>query len=94
VADRITEGNFQYDAKVGKVVRVPVNARDAHKIAVELMDKEELLEQRLAHLNKAQESKTEDVLVKLAAQFAAMAQGKPQPSTDVIDVEFKEVTDD
>ena len=88
VADRLNEGNYQYDPKTGKVVRVPIGARDAHRIASDFIDKEDLLAQRLATLNKQQEAKTEDSLQQLAAAFTAMAQGKRLPSNDVVEAEF------
>lgn len=76
VMDRLENGNCQYDNKTGKVVRVPVNARDAHKIASDFIDKEDLLQERILQLNKQAETKSSDVLKQLAGAFEAMAQGK------------------
>lgn len=76
VMDRLENGNCQYDNKTGRVVRVPVNARDAHKIASDFIDKEDLLQDRILHLNKQAENKSVDALKQLASAFEAMANGK------------------
>lgn len=76
VMDRLENGNCQYDNKTGRVVRVPVNARDAHKIASDFIDKEDLLQDRILQLNKQADKKSSDVLKQMAAAFEAMAKGK------------------
>ena len=92
VADRLENGNFQLDQKTGQIRRIPVSARDAHRIASDFIDKEDLLQQRINQLSQAEETNTQNTLKQLAEAFAEMAaKGKKEPSTlDVEDVSFVE----
>ena len=91
VEDRIVNGDFVYDNKTQQMVRKQVNMRDAHKVAVDLMDKSAVLEKTTTPVEQQQ---TDDQrLMKLAEKFADMVNKKKTidlPPADVVDVEAKE----
>ena len=74
VEDRLTNGDFQFDQKTGVVIRKPVNMKDAHKVAVDMVDKAEQLEK--GERPEQTEEHVEDKLLKLAEKFADMATKK------------------
>jgi len=90
VADRLENGEFQYDQKNGQLVRVPVKLRDAHKVSSEMIDKQQLL---ISLAEKRKEVKTQeqlsDRLAQLADAFASFASGK---TVKVIDGCIKDIT--
>jgi hypothetical protein len=87
VADRLTEGNHQYDQRSGEIIRVPVNARDAHRIAVDMMDAQNEIEKRIDTLSHRQEEAVgNDALMKLAEQLAKFAKGNTERKRSEIDV--------
>lgn len=90
VEDRLINGDLMYDQKSGEMVRKQVNMRDAHKVAVDLMDKKQLLDK--AATPAQEEQKDEDRLLKLAEKFADFVTKKkePLPMAEVVDVEIKE----
>jgi len=74
VEDRMINGDFQFDQKTGQVVRKPVNMKDAHKVAVDMQDRREILEK--SEVAVQTEEHVEDKLLKLAEKFADMATKK------------------
>lgn len=97
VEDRLNLGNVQYDQKTGKFVRVPVNARDVHKIAMDLMSKEEILQDRIRALSEQENKKTGDALKELRTAFMTIAEELDKRVTkeeNVIDVTPEEQKDD
>jgi transposase-like protein len=81
--DRLANGDWIYDNKTGQLVRKPVNMRDAHKVAMDMIEKREILD------NKAPTSvsveQIDDKLKKLAEKFEQIAAGRrPLEVTDVI----------
>lgn len=90
VEDRLINGDLMYDQKTGEMVRKQVNMRDAHKVAVDLMDKKALLDKTAVPAQE--EQKDEDRLLKLAEKFADFVTKKkePLPMAEVVDVEVKE----
>lgn len=68
VNERIENGEFKLDARTGKVLRVPVQLRDVHRVAVDLLDKRQLV--RNLPLKEKQEQQNADILKKLADQFS------------------------
>ena len=74
IDDRIENGNFQLDPKTGRVVRVPVNLRDTHRVMSDLVDKRKVI--RNEPTKSESNEGVNDRLVKLAAQFAEFALGK------------------
>jgi hypothetical protein len=71
------------------MVRKPVNMRDAHKVAVDLMDKKKLLDKEA--LEGPQEQQDDDRLLKLAEKFASLVQAKTEKPVEIIDVEDVEI---
>ena len=71
VEDRLVNGNFQMDQKSGEVIRIPVNMKDAHKVAVDLMERQELMEK--TEKPELTDEGIDDKLLKLANKFADMA---------------------
>jgi transposase-like protein len=84
VSDRLENGDFMYDQKTGQMIRKPVNIRDAHKVATDLMEKRTMLEKAAA---PAQEQ-TQDVdrLEQLAEKFASFVLKKTEQAPVIVDV--------
>lgn len=93
VTDRLEHGDWMYDQKTGQMIRKPVNIRDAHKVATDLMDKRTLLEKAAA---PAQEQVQDvDRLEQLAEKFASFVLKKTEKEPVIIeatDVTVKETT--
>lgn len=88
VEDRIVNGDFMFDQKSGEMVRKQVNLRDAHKVAVDLLDKRAMLDKAAAP--QQEEKQDEDRLLKLAEKFAEFVTKKKDPLIiDAEDVEVK-----
>lgn len=68
VNERIEGGEFILDSKSGTVKRVPVKLRDVERVAVDLLDKRDILRGR-PDKQKQQEVQV-DILKKLADQFS------------------------
>lgn len=75
VQDRLENGDFQFDQKTGQNVRKPVNMKDAHKVAVDLQQRQEVLDKVYVDEGRS-DSSTEDKLLKLAEKFAELATKK------------------
>ena len=74
VEDRLEHGNFVLDQKTGKVRRIPVNLKDAHKVAVDSVQQQELIARK--HVEVANDGQIMDKLEQLANKFAEMATDK------------------
>jgi hypothetical protein len=74
VEDRIENGNFQFDPKTGRVIRIPVNLRDTHRVMADLVTQRRVI--RNEPVAQAASETVNDKLVKLAETFAQMALGK------------------
>ena len=74
IEDRLINGDFQLDQKTGALVRKPVLMKDAHKVAMDMSNKQESLEK--AETVAVAEEHVEDKLLALAAKFADMATKK------------------
>lgn len=83
VEDRLSNGDFLYDQKTGKFVRKPVSLKDAHKVAMDMVDKRDVLNNKMP-VSQTLEA-VEDKLDKLAAKFAEMA-NRRRPAIEVTDV--------
>lgn len=95
VGDRLTSGDFLYNNLTGQLTRKPVNLKDAHKVAIDLIDKKRLIDNSTVH-ETAQEL-AEEKLAKLAQKFAEMASKKLEEIkkpiidvTDVVDISLNE----
>lgn len=74
VEDRIENGNFQFDPKTGRVIRIPVNLRDTHRVMSDLVNQRRIIRKEPTTTVAAET--VNDKLVKLAETFAQMALGK------------------
>ena len=82
IDDRLENGNFQFNPKTGKTIRIPVNLRDTHRVMSGLVDKRKVL--RNEPTTSESKEGTNDRLLKLASQFAEMVKG-------IKDTEMKQV---
>jgi hypothetical protein len=73
IEDRLEKGDFVYDQKTGTMRRKPVNMRDAHKVAIDLIDKRDMLIERHVKGESVTTDKIEKTLADLAANFAKIA---------------------
>lgn len=95
VEDRLVNGDLVFDQKTGQTVRKPVNMRDAHKVAVDLMDKKSLLDKTA--LPQQEEKHDDDRLLKLAEKFAHFVTKQKEPlplAEDITDIVVKEVSNE
>lgn len=67
--DRMENGDFAFNRDTGEVIRKPISAKDAHKIASDFIDKSEKLEEPLKQNN----TQVEDRLTQLADAFSKFA---------------------
>ncbi len=88
VEDRLEHGDFVYDQKTGTMRRKPVNMKDAHKVAIDLMEKKDELIDRHMKGESVSTDKVEKTLRDLADSFARIAtqinQRGPVEVTDVL----------
>jgi hypothetical protein len=83
--DRLINGDLIYDNKTGQLIRKPVNLRDAHKVAMDMIDKREALQNKTPATVAMEQ--IDDRLKKLADQFEQIARKTPIIEvTDVITV--------
>lgn len=98
VEDRLLNGDYQYDQKTGETVRKPVNMRDAHRVAVDLQQRQEVLDKLDKPIETSED--TEARLEKLAAKFADLAAKKVSQivndnrTIEAEDIEYVEEVDD
>ena len=69
VVERVENGEFRIVN--GKVVRVPASLKDVHRVAVDLVDKRQLI--RGKPTSRVEKTETQDTMLRLAEQFAAWA---------------------
>lgn len=84
VVDRIENGDFILDSRSGTIKRVPVKMRDVHKVSIDLIDKRQLIMRKKA--TEIDKSTIEDVLLKLAGQFAEFSKFKKTKLIDAVSV--------
>lgn len=90
VEDRLVNGDFQFDQKTGEVIRKPVNMKDAHRVAMDMQQRQELVDKSLSGEEDKGDEGVQSRLLKLAEQFAEMATKKIEQKVDehrTIDVE-------
>lgn len=85
----LTNGDYIYDSKKGKVVRIPPKLRDLHRVSTDLIDKQMVLNKK-ANTQVSSEESTEGRLLKLAEQFAKFVQKKEveRVVNEVVEGEF------
>lgn len=74
VMDRVTDGDFIFDSKTGKLHRKPVGMKDALQAVTQVFDKRNLL--RGKPTSRVEKHTTQDTLNSLAEQFAKFAAGR------------------
>ena len=98
LVERIEDGDYMYDQKTGRMVKVPLKARDLERITSGLFDKRQLIRKQPTNI-KSDPSNQADRLLKLAEQFASFAAGKekeePKEIVDeyIVDGEWTEIKD-
>ena len=93
--ERIEDGDFQYDQRTGRLVKVPLKARDLERVTSGLFDKRQLIRKKPTNI-KVDDLNQAGRLLKLAEQFAAFAGKKVDPDRVVdqyIDGEYNQVVD-
>lgn len=68
---RMEEGDYQYDQKTGRMVKVPLKARDLERITSGLFDKRSLIRKEPTAI-KAEELNQAERLLSLAKEFAKL----------------------
>ena len=94
--ERIDDGDFQYDQRTGRLVKVPLKARDLERVTSGLFDKRQLIRKKPTNI-KVDDLNQAGRLLKLAEQFAAFAGKKVDPDRVVdqyIDGEYNKVEQD
>lgn len=76
VEDRLNHGDFMFDQKTGQTIRKPVNMKDAHKVAVDLQDRQDTLEKATMQKQETTDESVETKLLALADKFAELATKK------------------
>jgi len=93
--DRLDNGDFVFDQKTGEMRRRPVAMRDAHKVALDLVQSREHLIDRHFEGQSVTEDKIEKTLANLAEQFAKIAsQVTAKPSMEITEVIFGRETEE
>lgn len=74
IEDRIVNGDFVFDQKTGEVVRKPVNLKDAHKVAIDMVDRQNMLDKEVDGASDSTGTKNIAASIeKLAEAFANFA---------------------
>jgi transposase-like protein len=82
VEDRLINGDFQFDQKTGEVIRKPVNMKDAHKVAMDMQERQDMIDKSLSGEESKGDEGVQSRLLKLAEQFAEMATKKIEQQVD------------
>lgn len=90
VADRLENGDFQYDQKKGELVRKPVALRDAHRVALDMQQRSDILEKHERKVTN--EDSTVKKLENVAEQLARLA--RKINNKDAQDISFVEEVDE
>jgi hypothetical protein len=72
IMERMDTGDYQYDQKTGRLVKVPLKARDLERVASGLFDKRQLIRKQPTNIKSSDLGQAERLLA-LAEQFAVMA---------------------
>lgn len=90
--DRLANGDYIYDNKLGQMVRKPVSMKDAHKVALDMMNRRDFLDNQQPQAVSME--RIDEKLTKLAEKFEAIANNKKTEVIEVTDVIFGEVVAD
>lgn len=93
--ERMEQGDYQYDQKTGRLVKVPLKARDLERVVGGLFDKRQLIRKQPTNI-KASDLGQADRLAQLATQFAQLVGQKVEPEklvNEYIEGECSDITD-
>ena len=93
---RIEEGDYQYDQKTGRLVKIPLKARDLERVAAGLFDKRQLIRKQPTTI-KASDLNQSERLLQLAEQFAKFAGQKVAEEkviNEYLEGDFDEIRND
>ena len=74
VLDRVENGEYFYDQKLGQVKRKPANLRDVARVSVDILSKRELLRGNATERKETTQVSVADQLKELALEFAKWSQ--------------------
>jgi hypothetical protein len=96
VLDRVENGEYFYDQKLGQVKRKPANLRDVARVSVDILSKRELLRGNATERKETTQVSIDEQLKALAIEFARWQTPnvKPLETLDVIATEIPEQTDE
>lgn len=91
IVTRMEEGDYQFDQKTGKLVKVPLKARDLERISSGLFDKRTLIRKEPTAI-RAEELNQAERLVNLAKEFAKLTgkQKEDEVISEYIEGEWQE----
>lgn len=84
--DRVEHGDFIYDQKSGEIRRKPAALRDIHRVAVDLLQKREMIRDAVEGRKETTQVAVAEQLKVLAAEFAKWTGAKPKV-TELVEVE-------
>ena len=91
VEDRLVNGDYGFNQKTGEIFRKPVNMKDAHKVAVDMIDQKLKVEGRATQqVEKLDTMNQLEFLAKKFAEFATMSKTDLKQAINqdvIIDVE-------
>jgi hypothetical protein len=94
IMTRMEEGDYLYDQKTCRLVKVPLKARDLERVASGLFDKRQLIRKQPTSI-KQSDLNQKDRLLELAeqfAKFAGMKLDKEKVINECIEGDFNEIT--
>lgn len=83
--DRVENGDFIYDQKSGEIRRKPANLRDVQRVAVDLIDRREVLRKATEDRNEGPKVSVEEHLKMLANQMAQWFEPKKQTPITILE---------
>jgi hypothetical protein len=86
IVSRIEEGDYQFDQKTGKIIKIPLKVRDLERVASGLFDKRQLIRKQPTSIKSSDLNQLER-LSNLAKQFAEFASNKPRQEK-IVDTYF------
>jgi hypothetical protein len=98
VEDRLVNGDFGFNQKTGEIFRKPVNLKDAHKVAVDMMDQRAKISGRAVEQTEKLDTMNQlEFLAKKFAEFATMSKKDLKQAVnadEIIDIETVESPDE
>ena len=86
VLDRVENGEYFYDQKLGQVKRKPANLRDVARVSVDILSKRELLRGNATERKETTQVSVADQLKELALEFAKWSQPQIAPVAQPLEI--------